>query len=123
MTDPTSILRDCATDLSENGFTELAEQVEVLGRSAARTWVGVADAAKLAGVSEQTIKHWIMRGVIVSRQAGKGTRHQIDRASVISTIERRAEIDRARIAFADPTRAAAYVSGLDPETIERLGGV
>lgn len=117
------IIEQCASQLDEHGDAQLAEQVRVLARAIARDTVSVSEAAKLAGVSHQTIKNWIGRGVVLSMQPRKGAHHRVDRASLMHTIQRRADVNAARKAFTSPERSVEYLAGLDQATLDRLGGV
>jgi hypothetical protein len=109
--------------LAEGGRTDLAEQWRVFASTIERDTVSTTEAAKLAGVSHQTIKNWIGRGILVATQAAPNSPHRIDRASLAHTIERRTAVSAARAAFATPEAAVEFLSGLDKETIERLGGM
>ena len=113
----------CAVDLAASGHESLAAQVKALGASAGRDWLTVVEAAELANVTQVTIDDWVGRGVLVSRQETLGGCLQINRASVVHAINRRARIDQARAEIGDQESAIARMSGLDEATIERLGGV
>jgi excisionase family DNA binding protein len=117
------IIEQCATQLDERGDTVLADQVRVLAQTIARDTVSVSEAASLAGVSHQTIKNWIGRGIVRSMQVRKGAHHRVDRESLMYTIQRRAEVDAARAAFQSPEAAVEFISGLDEATLDRLGGL
>jgi hypothetical protein len=84
--------------------------------------IDLAAAATLADVTEDQMRLWAARGVVICQ--GEGDELMIDEASVRRTIERRAEVDRARAAFTsdDPIDRIAYLSGEDPDDLRRVGG-
>ncbi len=117
------IVSRCTAELAALGDSALAEQIEVVARRAASDYVTCAEAAKLANVSQAAIKQWIARGVLIAHQPSPRGRYRIERTSLETAMSRRQQINKAKAAFATPATAIEFVSGLDAETIERLGGV
>ena len=117
------IVSRCTAELAALGDSALAEQIDVVVRRAADDFVTCSEAAKLANVSQAAIKQWIGRGVLVAHQSSPRGRYRIDRTSLDAALNRRQQINEAKAAFAAPATAIKYISGLDAETIERLGGV
>lgn len=116
------IVERCVVDLEAAGKSQLADQIRVVARRELDDWLTVPEAATLAGVSDAAIKQWIGRGVLVASQRSPRGRYRVDRASLEHVLDRRANVEAAKRAFATPASAVEYLSGVDAETIKRLGG-
>ena len=118
-----SIINAAIKDLTQIGDHETARNMSAFVATLGKETLSVTEAANLAQVSTATIKNWIARGIVESLQIGKGKRHRVSRQSLLHTIERRADIDKAKQAFVSSQSMVEYVSGLDKATLDRLGGV
>ena len=109
------IVGECADSLTELGNAELAMQIITIAKISERDWLTTKEAAALAKVSHQTVKNWILRGIVLSNQAGTGAHHRIDKQSLLQTMQRRAQARDAQAAFSTgkASDAVAFISGFD----------